>query len=406
MNIDIQTVYTTSIFIIGLVGILLLWSWLQDRRSKALVWWALSFLVSTVGVVLLSDYDFLPDLWSVEIAITLLVTAHGLVWAGVRSFSDRSVPWLGITAGGVVWTVAYQSRIVEASTTDRVALIAMLAAVYTIVTGWEMFRDGLVKLPSAPLVLVLLAAHAACHVLRVPVAESFPYSFEPGVGGIKVALLALEPMLFAVALGYLFLMMTRERGEAAIVAVANTDMLTGSLNRRGFFEEAERVRQRARKANMPVSKLLLDIDYFKEVNDAHGHAAGDEVLQSFTVLVRGALRVDDVLGRIGGEEFAVMAVNADTEVAEALAERIRTTVNGSPIMWRETPIDVSVSIGVACDPTADVSVKELMERADRALYEAKRHGRNKVVLAEDAANASGETAAPSRVAGTPQPDET
>lgn len=380
MNIDTHTVYTTSICILGLVGILLLWSWLQDRRSKALVWWALSFLVSTVGVVLLSDYKFLPDLWTVDIAITLLVLGHGLVWTGVRSFSDRPIPWLGLFAGAVVWILAYQTRIIETSISDRVFLIAVLASLYTAVTAWEMFRDGLVKLRSARVVLVLLIVHCACHVLRVPAAEHFPYSFDPSIDGLNLAVLALEPMLFAVALGYLFLMMTRERGEAA----AKTDVLTGSLNRGGFFETAEGVRRLARKQNKPVAKLLLDIDHFKEVNDTYGHAAGDEVLQSFTVLVRGALRVGDVLGRIGGEEFAVLAPDADRDVAEALAERIRTTVSESPIMWRETPIDVSVSIGVVCDPAAEVSMDELLERADRALYEAKRLGRNKVVLADEA----------------------
>jgi len=385
MNIDMQTVYTASVLVLVLVGLLLLWSWLQDKRSMALVWWALSFFVSTAGVVLLSDYDLLPDVWSVDVAVVLLITGHGLVWAGVRSFDDRPVPWLGIAAGGVVWSLAYQTRIIETSATDRIGLIAVIAAIYTGVTAWEMFRDGLIKLRSGPLVLVLLVAHAACHVLRVPVAESFPYAFEAGASDIKVALLALEPMLFGVAIGYLFLLMTRERGEAEISTLAMTDVLTGSLNRRGFFDAAEDIRRVAQKQNQPVAKLLLDVDHFKEVNDTYGHAAGDEILQSFTVLVRGALRVDDVLGRIGGEEFAVMAVNADAEVAHALAERIRATVSESPIMWRETPIEVSVSIGVVCDPTAQRPLDDLLEIADRALYAAKRRGRNKVVLAEEPA---------------------
>lgn len=400
MNIDMQTVYTASVLVLSLVGILLLWAWLQDRRSKALVWWALSFFVSTAGVVLLSDYNFLPDVLTVDVAIILLITGHGLVWAGVRSFDNRPVPWGGILAGGLVWSLAYQARIIETSATDRIALIAVIAAVYTAVTGWEMFRDGLIKLRSGPLVLVLLIAHAACHVLRVPVAESFPYSFEPSVEGIKVALLALEPMLFAVAIGYLFLLMTRERGEAEIETLAMTDVLTGSLNRRGFFDAAEGIRLAAQKQNKPIAKLLLDVDHFKDVNDTYGHAAGDEVLQSFTVLVRGALRVHDVLGRIGGEEFAVMAVDADAEVAHALAERIRATVSENPIMWRETPIDVSVSIGVVCDPTAQRSLDDLLEVADRSLYEAKQHGRNKVVLAEDKPDGPKK---PSRARAKPRP---
>mgnify|MGYP002177822663 CR=1 FL=1 len=196
---------------------------------------------------------------------------------------------------------------------------------------------------------------------------------QPAVSRAVIALLVTVCILPALQFGFWLLQGSSKQSL--------TDPLTELTNRRGLPVSMQRLNEASPDADLCA--LLIDVDGFKGVNDTLGHAAGDEVLQSFTVLVRGALRVDDVLGRIGGEEFAVMAVDADAEVAHALAERIRATVSESPIMWRETPIDVSVSIGVVVDPTAQRPLDDLLEVADRALYEAKRHGRNKVVLADE-----------------------
>ncbi|WP_018700918.1 GGDEF domain-containing protein [Amorphus coralli] len=381
MIFDVRTLYTSSILILGLVGLLLLWAWLQNRRSEALIWWALSFLVSTAGVVLLSDYDKIPDLWTVDVALMLFILAHGLVWAGVRSFVDRPFPWLGLIAGPAIWLIAYQTTDLDESTMGRVLLVATLSSAYTFCAIWVMVRDGAWKLRSGRLAIILLAAHTLGHVLRIPIADYYPYSFEADVEGIAMAGLTLEPMLFAVALGFVLLLMTRERWDAETTLAATTDVLTGSFNRRGFFEAADAARERAHRNGESVSLLLLDLDHFKHVNDTYGHAAGDEVLQSFTSRVRGVLHVDDIFGRIGGEEFTILMPQAGAGEAEALAERVRNTVDAQPIMWRANRIRVSVSVGLAVDPEAGRSLDELLEDADKALYEAKRLGRNQVVAA-------------------------
>jgi len=381
MIFDVRTLYTSSILILGLVGLLLLWAWLQNRRSEALIWWALSFLVSTAGVVLLSDYDKIPDLWTVDVALMLFILAHGLVGAGVRSFVDRPFPWLGLIAGPAIWLIAYQTTDLDESTMGRVLLVATLSSAYTFCAIWVMVRDGAWKLRSGRLAIILLAAHTLGHVLRIPIADYYPYSFEADVEGIAMAGLTLEPMLFAVALGFVLLLMTRERWDAETTLAATTDVLTGSFNRRGFFEAADAARERAHRNGESVSLLLLDLDHFKQVNDTYGHAAGDEVLQSFTSRVRGVLHVDDIFGRIGGEEFTILMPHAGAGEAEALAERVRNTVDAQPIMWRANRIRVSVSVGLAVDAEAGRSLDELLEDADKALYEAKRLGRNQVVAA-------------------------
>ncbi|MDQ0313893.1 GGDEF domain-containing protein [Amorphus orientalis] len=382
MSFDVGTLYAAMVLVFALVGLLLIWAWIQKEGGNALIWWAASFFVSTSGVVLLGDWDVLPDLWSVEVALSLLVLGHGLIWAGVRSFAGRSIPWFGILGGAIVWMIAYQTQEVQGSTDDRVVIMSLLAALYTAVTAWEVARSEAFALRAGRAAFGLLVLHVLLLGLRIPVADVFPLPFRETSVDLHLALLTIEPMLFAVALGYMLLVMTRERMERRDHMAALIDPLTSILNRRGFFEAAGRVRSRSIKHSEPIAALLLDLDHFKRVNDTHGHAAGDEVLRASVARIRETLRTHDVFGRIGGEEFAVVFSEVDETDAQAFAERLRARLAAEPVVWRDVPIEVSVSIGVAVAGASEKRVEALLEDADRALYEAKRRGRNCVVLAD------------------------
>src|SRR5262249_62041519 len=134
-----------------------------------------------------------------------------------------------------------------------------------------------------------------------------------------------------------------------------------------------------------ASLLVVDIDHFKDVNDRHGHTGGDEALRHFTGIVRRELRGEDVLGRLGGEEFGILLPETEVMNACAVAERIRRAVEAAPARFGDAPIPLSASFGVACwKPSAVESPDALMQRADTALYEAKAAGRNRVVVAGEA----------------------
>jgi diguanylate cyclase (GGDEF)-like protein len=125
--------------------------------------------------------------------------------------------------------------------------------------------------------------------------------------------------------------------------------------------------------------LMMDIDHFKRVNDTHGHDVGDEVLRELATTSLKALREADILGRLGGEEFAVLLPETEAAAAMDVAERLRRAVENSPIETNGGALAITVSIGAACMDTTTGSVEELLKRADVALYEAKQTGRNKVV---------------------------
>ena len=162
-----------------------------------------------------------------------------------------------------------------------------------------------------------------------------------------------------------------------VAGLAQTDELTGVLNRRGFFERVARMRPPARQGAL----VLMDIDRFKSVNDTHGHAVGDEVLRWFARTVRTFMRRDDLLVRMGGEEFCLLLPGFDERAAHGIAERIREEFESRSVATTSAgPLRVTASFGVAPFAPADGGLDFRLRQADEALYAAKRAGRNRVVL--------------------------
>ena len=176
-----------------------------------------------------------------------------------------------------------------------------------------------------------------------------------------------------------YLDVTRERQlEAMLLDMATTDSLTGLFNRRYFFEKGTTCLRSAVILRQPLSVLVIDVDHFKRVNDRHGHAAGDAVLQAVARRCRAALRKTDVLARIGGEEFAAILPGTTSDEALEIAERMRQDVAVLPVSVTVGDISVTLSIGGTTAIGDEREFDEMLERADRALYVAKDLGRNRV----------------------------
>lgn len=175
----------------------------------------------------------------------------------------------------------------------------------------------------------------------------------------------------------------RKEFEQKLRNLATTDSLTGLPNRRYFFDRMEQALARIQRHEGQGTMLLMfDLDHFKAVNDCLGHAAGDSVLQHFSGLLSAELRKVDTAGRIGGEEFAVLLPDSDTEAARVLAERIRARVEAVAAEHCGKSIPITVSVGIAEMNPADAGIEVALARADRALYQAKESGRNRVSTVE------------------------
>ncbi len=167
--------------------------------------------------------------------------------------------------------------------------------------------------------------------------------------------------------------------ELANLMLANVDFLTSALSRRHFLDVAEQEFSRSQRYNLPLMVMMMDLDHFKQINDQHGHDAGDAVLREFVQTVRDVLRESDVIGRLGGEEFAVLLPSTTRDGGQALAERVVELVREGPVVVAGHPIHYTVSIGVSC-LDQELSFAALLKRADAALYHAKNQGRDSVYM--------------------------
>jgi len=172
-----------------------------------------------------------------------------------------------------------------------------------------------------------------------------------------------------------------EETKAQLNYLASVDPLTNTYNRRHFLEIAERKIKRPHTKNGLASFLFFDIDLFKKINDAHGHVIGDQILYGIAQLCMKNLRPDDVLGRYGGEEFVILLPDTTPEDAKTIAERLRLLLANTPIKTDAGLINTTISIGVANAENAQtIAIKQLLLKADRAMYLAKQTGRNRVIV--------------------------
>ncbi len=164
--------------------------------------------------------------------------------------------------------------------------------------------------------------------------------------------------------------------------LATTDGMTGIYNRRHFMMLADHEWNRSRRYGRPLSFLMIDIDFFKSINDCFGHEVGDQMIVHLATLARACKRDSDVLARIGGEEFALLLPETDLARAQVVAERLRCDVAENPLIAKSDRISTTISIGVAARSDAMTGIVDLMKAADQALYDAKGGGRNRVVCGQ------------------------
>ena len=179
----------------------------------------------------------------------------------------------------------------------------------------------------------------------------------------------------------------RRQLEAQLRRMATTDGLTGTLNRARFLALGRRELERSLQAGRGLAVLMLDIDHFKLINDRYGHLAGDEALKHFVAQLRTGVRSIDLLGRLGGEEFAIVLPAIPGEAALQVAERLRARVAATPLVHGDHTIGITVSIGLAMARPTDRTIEQILARADARLYAAKDAGRDRVVSADIPADA-------------------
>ena len=342
--------------------------------------WGVVLLLQALGWVLAGLRGQVSDWLSVVLSNGLLIASYAGTTCALRLL--LGVPQrraLLAAIGLAVWLGIGWFGVVQPDYRMRVYVAAAMVACYSALLFWPLrpaLRPG-GSTAQRVMVLVILAAVVAW-ILRLHELSSAV----TGMPGLLVATPgnvanmvygAVEPVFASIG----FLLMYNEAAQADLRRMARTDPLTGTLNRLALDEQARRLFVQGGRAP-GLAALMLDVDHFKAINDRHGHAGGDRVLASLAHGIGTRLRPGDVLGRVGGEEFVVLLPCTDLVTAVALAEDLRMHVAGLPLYLDGQAQAVTVSIGVAVNDPADAEADALVRRADRALYEAKRAGRNRV----------------------------
>jgi diguanylate cyclase (GGDEF)-like protein len=400
MSLDVPTLFIVSTCIASLLGLILCFAWIQDRNIRALAWWGAAYLLGGVGVALwILDAGSPTPFYGLSSA--LLFGACGTIWKGARLFYGRSLHPLVLAAGAIVWMVACQVPAFAESGVARIVLSSLIVSVYTFCTAREVWADRRKRSRWGAVFVPIL--HGLVFLPPIPLAVMRAGETTLLSSG-WIAVFTLETLLYVVGTAFIALMMAKERTESLHKAAAVTDPLTGLLNRRGFMELAElQIARRARQGSR-VSVLMFDLDHFKSINDRYGHAGGDEALRVFAHTIQGTMREGDVIGRLGGEEFAALVAGSADEAAIA-AERVRVNFETAGLVIAGHQMNATVSIGAADVAAAACSIEHLISRADAALYAAKQAGRNRVACApeEVAPSAGAQAAAGPLLAAPPIP---
>ncbi|MCG6204376.1 GGDEF domain-containing protein [Rhodopseudomonas sp. HC1] len=375
MSLDFSTLFLVATLICTLLGGMLLYFGRQEKLP-ALNWWGYAYLLGAAAV---AQWQILrlvaPDVVVLALASAGFI-ACGMVWNAARVFHGLKPIWPGLVLGAVAWLATVFSLPAESGWL-RVAIGAGIVAIYAALTAEQLFaeRRKTMKRPWAAMLVPLL--HGAVLMLPIVLAELLPMQGGDAVNNVWVLIFAIELVLYAVGTVFVIFMLVSERTVRAHKTAASLDPLTGLFNRRGFSEATARMIEREGAAGRPVTVMIFDLDHFKSINDRFGHPAGDEVIKLFATVVSGSLRMSDLCGRIGGEEFAAL-LPCSVEEAMTAAERVREAFQNCGLEIDGAPIATTVSIGVAGGP-ADIEIDVLLAAADTALYQAKRGGRNRVV---------------------------
>lgn len=354
----------------------------ERRKSPSLSTWALAKQCQAVAWLLLYFRGVLPDFLGGPLANLLLFAGvaldAGAFWdaAGRPAWRRVLLPALVLSAAAYLACQFIDSEGGLRIATGAVILGGFyLAGVAALLRAW---RGGSMLCRFLSVTMGVLAVVVAARgVLTMLLPEGWSWVSPAIMAGIGYGALYLLMLLN----GFGYLLLSREKLQAELDRLDTVDSLTDVPNRRGFYQALQPWMALARRPGQPTALIILNLDQFKRVNDSYGHPVGDSVLKTMVDVCRKQLRDSDLMGRLGGAEFAIQLPRTSLDDARLVAERIRKAVEGMPVKADKAIIQLTASLGVTTIRAEDTTVS-LFKRADEALQAAKLRGRNQVAEAE------------------------
>ena len=383
MTLDVHTLFLVTVYVEAILGLLLLFVWAQNMALRAVCWWGFAYLIRLVSIGLFGMYGEVPDIVSIDLANALLFTAFAATWTGARVFDSRPVEPVYLVTGAVLWLLICRLPILADNFDARALIASGIITAYTWLTAYEFWRGRSEALVSRWPAIFMFFAHGALYILRTPLVAMLPSATTSDnlFASVWMTVLSTESLLLTISSAFILLAMAKERTELRHRTAAMVDPLTGIANRRSFMQDAALMTKQHLADPRPTAVLLIDLDRFKSINDRFGHALGDRVLEIFTDAARKSTRGSDLIGRLGGEEFAAMLIDTNRDKAVEVAERIRESFAQMAQEVDGRAVCATVSIGLVHSEAPTLDLPELLAQADQALYCAKERGRNRVEVA-------------------------
>ncbi len=391
-----SALHITTIAFMGMligiaVAIMMLLNWRIQKKQAGVAFWGAGFVMGATGIILIGLRPYLPAWLSILVPNVLIQAFWLALWIGMRRFADKPSNGTRMAATLLIIICLDSYFIyVDPSVSARVVVFCIFNAATTALCARELFR----REPSRKKSGLFLAGGWVCliHIgftaaRFVETVKSAPLEDLLKAGAIH-KLAFIEGIIIPLILAFLLLMMTSQRlseelesHQEELEILASTDVLSGTGNRRHFVEAASREIDRARRYSRPLSIIMLDVDHFKHINDTHGHQCGDAVISTLGQLLVNKVRSQDIVCRIGGEEFAVLMPETARADAAVIAERLRQALSTMPVTFGDhQEIVCTASFGVAELSNDDKNIYDLLPRADKGLYYAKHQGRNCIVV--------------------------
>jgi diguanylate cyclase (GGDEF)-like protein len=380
MAIDSNTVLVFGLLVKLVLGGLFVVFWLRTRAAPWFGWWSASLLLGSVTSIFYMVRG--TEAISIGFGNAFLLASFACCWQGARAFDRRRILWVPVLVPRLAWLAACAWPPFLTDVPLRIILSSSMIAPLLFMAAVEFWRGRAERLPSRWPVIAIFGSFAAFFAVRIVLIPFAPFPFgalpmEAGwLGAFNLAMFS-----HTILLSVLLVSLSKERLELDQRTKAQTDPLTGALNRRALMTRGERLLTRHAHERKPMCLLFLDIDQFKSLNDRFGHSGGDDVLTGFVQLVNSCIRPTDFMFRTGGEEFCCLLPHTTTEQAYRVAERVRHQVEQTMMEVSGTLVRITASLGIASTDAFGYELDTLMRRADMAVYAAKRAGRNRVVVA-------------------------
>lgn len=353
----------------------------MGKKNYALTW-SVAFLAAGVHWLLnlLAASFPSPEIyWLAMSAFAIVVITLGIRGHCQRThcgfLPDNLWPYAGAVYAAIVWTTVVQPHI-----GIRTALLPLAACVTLLLSALMIVRFRSVTRPAEWAAAISMVLFAVTRAVAVAMALMQGAAGDAAYQALYVQFNFTTLPAGYMATGMFVILMLASDISIDMKEMAIRDQLTGLLNRRGLGEQGARAYANARRTGRPVSVVMTDIDRFKTINDDFGHACGDDALVHFSRLLIEGRRAEDILARVGGEEFALIMPGTNLEYAIEVANKLRAKVEADEMIVGDTTLRMTASFGAATISEKDTCLSDTIVRADRALYRSKRAGRNQVDL--------------------------